>query len=43
VSTRASLATPHGGTRRRTIARFGDAQEKAGTGVFFWFVFLMEP
>jgi hypothetical protein len=34
VSTRANLATPHGGTRRRFIARFGGAQGKAGHGRF---------
>ena len=39
VSTRTSVATPHGGMRRRFIDRFGDAQDKRDTGVFFWFVF----
>jgi hypothetical protein len=39
VSTRTSLATLHGGTRRRFIDRLGDTQEEAGHGGFFWLLF----
>ena len=41
VSTRASLATPHGGTIRRVIDRLDDAQDTRDTGGFFCFRFLM--
>jgi hypothetical protein len=40
VSTRASLATPHGSTRRRFMDRLDDAQDTRDTGVFFCFCFL---